>query len=73
MEHFVGGASVHAALSRRADGPLVVGTRALQAFVYPGGRVRLPGSGGGVVVHYLARLSDEGVAYVVAEAGVALG
>jgi hypothetical protein len=68
--HAIGGAEVHAALSRRPDGPLVVGTRELQGLAYPGGHMRLPGPSGTIVVEFVARVSSDTAAYVLAEEAV---
>jgi hypothetical protein len=71
--HAIGGAEVHAALSQRLDGPLVVGTRELQGLVNPGGHVRLPGPRGAIVVQLVARVSSDTAAYVLAEDGIFTG
>jgi hypothetical protein len=71
--HTIGGAEVHAALSQRPDGPLVVGTRQLQGLAYPGGHVWLPGSHGSVVAVLLARVSSDTAAYVLADDGIYSG
>jgi hypothetical protein len=71
--HAIGGAEVHAALSQRLDGPLVVGTRELQGLVNPGGHVHLPGSRGAIVVQLVARVSSDTAAYVLAEDGIFTG
>lgn len=68
--HAIGGAEVHAALSQRPDGPLVVGTRELQGLAYPGGHMRLPGPRGTIVVEFVARVSSDTAAYVLAEEAV---
>jgi hypothetical protein len=65
--HSVGGTEVRAALSQRADGPLVVGTDRLQWLVNPGCHVRLGGAAAGLVVEHVARVSAEAAGYVVAE------
>jgi hypothetical protein len=65
--HAIGGAEVHAALSQRPDGPLVVGTRQLQGLAYPGGHVWLPGSHGSVVALLLARVSSDTAAYLLVD------
>jgi len=71
--HAIGGAEVHAALSQRPDGPLVVGTRQLQGLAYPGGHMRLPGPHSAIVVELVARLSSDTAAYVVAEGAIYAG
>jgi hypothetical protein len=65
--HAIGGTEVHAALSQRPDGPLVVGTRHLQGLAYPGGQVWLPGSRGSVIAVLLARVSSDTAAYLLAD------
>ncbi len=68
--HSIGGTQIHASLSQRPDGPLVVGTRDLQALVNPGGHVWLPGSRASLVVEFVARVSSDTAAYVVAEESI---
>jgi hypothetical protein len=68
--HAIGGVEVHAALSQRPDGPLVVGTRQLQGLAYPGGHVRLPGPRGALVFELVARVSSDTAAYVLAESTI---
>jgi hypothetical protein len=65
--HSVGGTEVRAALSQRADGPLVVGTETLQWLVNPGCHVRLGGAAAGLVVEHVARVSAEAAGYVIVE------
>lgn len=65
--HRIGGTEIHAALSQRTEGPLVVGTRPLQGLAYPGGRVRIPVARGDVVVELLSRASSDSAAYVIAD------
>jgi len=71
--HAVGGVQVHAALSQRPDGPLVVGTRQLQGLAYPGGHVRLPGPRGALVFELVARISSDTAAYVIVEDAIYAG
>jgi hypothetical protein len=68
--HSIGGIEVHAALSRRPTGPLVVGLGALQWLVYPGCHVRFGESSANLVVEHIARVSTESLAYVIADSGI---
>jgi hypothetical protein len=66
--HRLRGIEVRAALSQRSEGPLVVGTDQLQWLIPVGRHVRVSptGTGGELVVDYIARLA-ECVAYVIAD------
>ena len=68
--HSIGGIEVHAALSRRPTGPLVVGFGALQWLLYPGCHVRFGDSSSTLVVEHLGRASIESLAYVIAESAI---
>ena len=67
VAHAFGRSVLRTALSQRAGGPLVVGTRALQWLVAPGERVHVAHGDARLVVHFVARSQTGAAAYVIAD------
>ena len=68
--HALCGTELRAALSQRAEGPLMIGTPELQWLVQAGGSVKIPCGAQQLVLHFLARAANGCAAYLVADAAV---
>jgi hypothetical protein len=70
ISHAVSGTELRAALSQRAEGPLVIGTPELQWLIRAGGSVPVRCGAASFVVEFVARTSSGCAAYLIADESI---